>query len=223
MANALIEAWRRFSASAPMRPLTERRIVMQWRLAGRPIPPPPLVKHSIVKEYQRRFGARVLIETGTFAGDTIAAMLGRFDRIVSIELDRGWHDKAVARFRGRPDVTLLQGDSGARLPEVLATLDRPALFWLDAHYSGPITARGALDSPIAQELGAIRVHPVRGHVVLIDDMRDFSGTGGYPRADDLVALLRGWDPGATVEIADDILRWHPPVAAGRSSDHAGTA
>lgn len=191
-----------------VRPFTERRIGLQWRLAGRPIPPPPLVKQAIVKGYQRRFGPRVMIETGTFAGEMIEAVRAHFDRIVSIELHADWYVRAVERFRGCPDVTLLHGDSGSRLPEALAMLTEPALFWLDAHYSGPVTARGALDSPIVRELAAIRAHPVTGHVVLIDDMREFSGTGGYPKVGDLVRWIHEVDPGAVVEVRDDILRWH---------------
>jgi hypothetical protein len=204
-----IAAWRRLSMHPLVRPLTERRIVLQWQLAGRPIPPPPHVKQSIIKAYQRRFGLRVLVETGTFAGDMIDAVLHRFDRIVSIELDPGWHAATVQRFRAHPRVTVLHGDSGVRLRDVLATLTEPALFWLDAHYSGPATARGTLDSPIVQELESIRSHPVAGHVVLIDDMRDFNGTGGYPTVADVVAWIEAADPGSVVQVRDDILRWHP--------------
>jgi hypothetical protein len=211
--SALVQAWRRFSVLPAVRPLTERRIGLQWRLAGRPIPPPPTIKHTIVKDYQRRFGPRVFIETGTFAGEMIEAVRGRFERVVSIELDPGWHGRAVERFRGDPRVTLLLGDSGVRLREVLDGLREPALFWLDAHYSGSVTARGALDSPIVQELAAIAAHAVKGHVVLIDDMRDFLGRDGYPTVDALVAWIRGEDPGAAVEVRDDVLRWH---AAGTS-------
>ena len=45
---SLVQAWRRFSVHPAVRPFTEQRILLQWRLAGRPIPPPPLVKHAIV-------------------------------------------------------------------------------------------------------------------------------------------------------------------------------
>ena len=54
----------------------------------------------------------------------------------------------------------------------------------------------------------MRAHPVSGHVVLIDDMRDFNGTGGYPTVDELVRWIHSNDPGATVNVRDDILRWH---------------
>lgn len=206
---ALIETWRRFSMHPLVRPLNDRRIVFQWRLAGRPVPPPPPVKQSIVKDYQRRFGARVFVETGTFAGGMVDAVRDRFARIVSIELDPGWHARAVQRFRAHPHVTLLLGDSGVRLREVLESLTEPALFWLDAHYSGPVTARGVIDSPIVREMEAIRAHPVAGHVVLVDDMRDFNGADGYPSVDELVAWIRQADPGGVVKLRDDILRWHP--------------
>jgi hypothetical protein len=206
--SGFVQAWRRFSLHPAIRPLTDRRIGLQWRLAGRPIPPPPPVKQAIVKDYQRRFKPRVFVETGTFAGNMIDAVRDRFERIVSIELDPGWHAQAVQRFRAHPHVTLLLGDSGVRLQDVLDSLREPALFWLDAHYSGPVTARGALDSPIVGELAAIRAHPVAGHVVLIDDMRDFTGRDGYPTVDALVAWIREGDAAAVVEVRDDILRWY---------------
>jgi len=205
----LIEAWRRWSLHPAVRPLNDRRIVFQWKMTGRPIPPPPTVKHAIIKDYQRRFGPRVFVETGTFAGGMIDAVKERFARIFSIELDPGWHARAVERFRADPHVTLLRGDSGVRLQEVLDSLTEPALFWLDAHYSGPVTARGAIDSPIVREMDAIRAHPVAGHVVLIDDMRDFQGRDGYPTVDELVAWIHRVDPAGVVEVRDDILRWHP--------------
>ena len=205
---SLIEAWRRWSMHPAVRPLTERRINFQWRLAGRPVPPPPPVKQAIVKDYQRRFGLRVFIETGTFAGDMIDAVKQHFARIVSIELDPGWHARAVERFRSDKHVSLLQGDSGVRLREVLASLTEPALFWLDAHYSGPLTARGEVDSPILGELSAVGSHPVRGHVVLIDDMRYFKDADGYPTVERLVEWIHETDPHGVVEVRDDILRWH---------------
>jgi len=208
----LIALWRRFSIHPRVLPFTEWRISVKWRLQGRSFPPPPLVKHALVKEYQRRFGLRVFVETGTFAGEMINAVVGRFDRIFSIELDDQWHATAVARFAARGDVTLLHGDSSIRLGEVLAGLREPALFWLDAHYCGPGTARGPLDSPIVRELEAIEAHPVQGHVVLIDDMRYFNGSGGYPEAGALAAELGRNHPADVVEIRDDVLRWHPARA-----------
>src|SRR6188472_793517 len=100
----LVKAWRRFSAHPLIRPFSERRIHLQWQLQGRPIPPPPLVKQAIVKAYLRRFRPAVVIETGTFAGEMTAALRGHVSRIISIELDPGWHARARERFRGAPEI-----------------------------------------------------------------------------------------------------------------------
>jgi hypothetical protein len=207
-ARAPIELWRRVSMHPWLRPWTERRVVRKWQRAGRPIPPPPPVKQAIVRAYQARFGPRVFIETGTFAGSMIDAVRSRFDRVVSIELDPTWHARAIERFRPDSRVTLLLGDSALILPEVLERLTEPALFWLDAHYTGPVAARGALDSPIVRELEAIRAHRM-SHVVLIDDIRDFQGGNGYPTAEELIRWIRAAAPESVVEVRDDILRWHP--------------
>ena len=207
MMQRLIEAWRRASMHPLLRASTDRRVIKRWERAGRPIPPPPPVKQAVVKEYQARFALRVFIETGTFAGLMIDAVRSRFDRILSIELDPAWHARAKERFRSDSHVTLLLGDSGVILPKVLSELKEPALFWLDAHYSGPVAARGALDTPIVQELEAIRAHGMN-HVVLIDDIRHFQGHDGYPTAEALTAWIRAAAPESTVEVRDDILRWH---------------
>ena len=204
----LIELWRRVSMHPWLRPATERRVIRKWRRAGCPIPPPPPVKQAIVKEYQGRFGPRIFIETGTFAGTMIDAVRSHFDRVVSIELDPGWHARARERFRTDSRITLLLGDSGTLLPQVLSQVTEPALIWLDAHYSGPATARGVIDTPIVRELDAIRAHGIR-HIVLIDDMRDFQGKNGYPTVEELVRWIRAAAPESIVEVGDDILRWHP--------------
>src|SRR4051794_5447312 len=130
---SLIEHWRRLSVHPLMRAFTARRIHAQWVMAGRPIPAPPLVKQRILRQYQERFALRTLVETGTYTGDTVEALRGQFAQIISIELAPALHATALRRFEGAANVRLLQGNSPAILPDVLASLDGPALFWLDGH------------------------------------------------------------------------------------------
>jgi hypothetical protein len=111
---------------------------------------------------------------------------------------------------------VLEGDSERRLPEVLAALDEPALFWLDAHYSADDTARGSTDTPIEAELQAVLRHPVRGHVILVDDVRSF-GRGDYPSIEAVQRLVGQLRPDLAVEVADDILRIVPAAAPQISS------
>jgi hypothetical protein len=80
-------------------------------------------------------------------------------------------------------VRVHEGDRAAVLPRILATLDAPALFWLDAHPSTDRTARGG-PKPLRSEIAAIAAHPAAGHVVLIDDLQCI-GQPGYPSREEL--------------------------------------
>lgn len=108
------------------------------------------------------------METGTYLGDTVAAVADQFDGCITIELSADLHVQARTRFASTHHVTCLHGDSGALLQGVIAALDEPALFWLDAHDSAGRTASAGYD-PIAAELQAIYSHRVKRHVILIDD------------------------------------------------------
>lgn len=100
---------------------------------------------------------------------------------------------------------ILEGDSGVLVPQVVAQLDRPALFWLDAGYYGVDLTKGDL-SRLLTELRAILSSPVRDHVVLMDDARMFVGTEGKFNASQLVSWIKREYPDRKVEIVRDIFR-----------------
>ena len=206
MIDRLRRWWRRVSVSPALLGLTRRRIEMQWRLQGSPAPPPHVVKQAILLRYQKARRFRTFIETGTFTGEMVAAMRPHFARLISIEMAPAIHAATARRFEGDSRVQLLLGDSGSLLPDVLASLDHPALFWLDGHYMGGSTARAELDSPVQAELSSLVRHRVRGHLVLIDDARLFDGGAGYPTLDELRAWMARERPGTRVEVEADIIR-----------------
>lgn len=203
----LIARWRQLSMSPWMRPFTEWRVYWKWTAHGRPIPAPPIVKQHIVKQHLRDAGLSTVVESGTFTGEMVDALLPVAGRIISIELDDRLHAAARSRFAGHASVQLLHGDSGALLPQVIRSLDGPALFWLDGHYTGAGSARAHVDSPIVAEVAALLRHPVPGRVVLIDDAREFTGQNGYPTLEALRAMIVRGQPGADVVVADDIIKW----------------
>jgi hypothetical protein len=135
-------------------------------------------KRRLLRETAERHGLRVLVETGTYMGETAWALRRTFDRVETIELEPTLARLARIRFARTPTVHTHEGDSASVLPRILESLDEPALFWLDAHPSTDRTARGG-PIPLLAELAAIARHPVDGHVVLVDDLR-FLGTNGYP-------------------------------------------
>ena len=184
----------------------DRRIYLKWVRSGMPIPPPEAVKHRTVKEYAGLFGSRVFIETGTFRGMMVNAMKDLVDEIYSIETSPAFYQQAKRVFSGEKHITILQGDSGEMIGHLLSEINRPCLFWLDAHYSGGITARGDLETPIQRELYHIFKDSIRhDHVILIDDARSFCGKGDYPSIQTLKdsAMEAGLH---SFEVKDDIIR-----------------
>lgn len=187
----------------------DRKEVADWLSKGKPVPPPHTIKSSIVKEYAKRFSLSVFVETGTYAGDMVYAVRKTFEKIYSIELDETLCKKAVRRFDKAPHVEIVQGDSAAVLPDLLTRINSPCLFWLDGHYSGGITAKGALETPVLQELTYIFDHHVKTHVVLIDDARCFVGNADYPTLEMLKDFTARNRPDWEFSVKDDIIRLSP--------------
>lgn len=185
--------------------------VFLWKLQGKPIPPPHVVKQEAVKDYARRFNVRILIETGTFMGEMIDAVLNTFSEIVSIEFDPALALRAQKKFSKHSHVRILQGDSGKVLPEIMARINNPCLFWLDAHYSGGVTAKSDLETPIVRELSVLLEHPCLDHVILIDDAREFTGQNNYPLLEEVRNLIAAKRPDWIMQVKDDIIRIHKAV------------
>lgn len=183
--------------------------IAEWEAAGRLMPPPPAYKHLIICTTAARYGTRTFVETGTAWGSTIAASIGTFETIHSIELSDEFYTAACARFRRFRHIHLWHGDSVDQLPRVLEQIAAPALFWLDAHYSGEGTARADTDTPIAAELRTISRHAVKNHVILIDDARCFTGSNGYPSIDWVREFVAQHWPSYRFICEDDIIRITP--------------
>ena len=150
----------------------------------------------------------VFVETGTYLGEMVNAVKDVFDQIYSIELGVELYQNAKTRFAGIRHITIIQGDSAEVLNEVMAHLNQPCLFWLDSHYSGGITVKGELETPIRKEFSHVFGHSIRSrHVILIDDARCFTGEHDYPTIEQLRDMSKsaGFD---SFEVKDDIIRIH---------------
>ena len=179
-----------------------------WEKQGRPSPPPHIVKEELIRDYAKTFNTNILIETGTYLGDMVHAMKKSFSKIISFELDQTLAAQAQQRFANDNHIRIIQGDSGKLLGDHLATINEPCLFWLDGHYSGGITAKGALETPIKNELTVILSHPVDGHVILIDDARCFTGENDYPTLDELQNFMKQHKQGWQFQVETDVIRIH---------------
>jgi hypothetical protein len=184
----------------------KRHIINDWYRKGCPIPPPHILKQEIIKEYASKYNIKILVETGTFLGDMVAAQRKFFDKIYSIELDNNLWKDANHRFRKYPNISILHGDSGKLLQKVVPQLNQPAIFWLDGHYSGGITAKSEKNCPINEELNHIFESGVNGHIILIDDARCFNGEDGYPKLEDLMNYINETKLNSKILVESDLIR-----------------
>lgn len=188
--------------------ISARKKVLLWKLQGRPVPAPHAVKQMINRYYAAKFKPRVFVETGTYMGEMVDAVLNDFSKIVSIEFDPKLAQRAQNKFSAAPHVTILQGDSGKLLPGLLAKINEPCLFWLDAHYSGGVTGQADYETPIVREIKTILDHPCEDHVILIDDAREFTGSKDYPTLEELKQIVRQKRKEWRMEVSADIIRIH---------------
>ncbi|MBK9239165.1 MAG: hypothetical protein IPL75_02630 [Acidobacteria bacterium] len=140
---------------------------------------------GVFRDYGARHLPRVFVETGTFQGDLAFDICDRFARIHTIELSPKWHAHASERLKAYQHITCHLGDSAEVLAELGATLEEPAVFYLDAHFAGGDTAFGSEEVPLMRELSALSTRTWKD-IIIIDDLRlighkGVSGRPGHPR------------------------------------------
>ncbi len=180
----------------------------EWVNSGKQVPPPHVVKQETVREFQKEYFIKTLVETGTFRGEMVYAQRNYFDKIISIELSEELHLIAVKRLRNLQNVTLIAGDSAEVLKKIITEIDGPAIFWLDGHYSGFETAKGELVTPINRELDII-LGSEQNHILLIDDARLFNGENDYPELKEIKTRVLSEKNNYSFTVEDDIIRIFP--------------
>lgn len=157
----------------------------------------------IVDRLVEAYDLYVFIETGTYLGFTVEQVLDKFGEIYTIELDLKLHEQASWKFEAHQHVHCIRGDSGEKLLYTLRLIhNHRALVWLDAHWSAGITARGSKDTAIVAELDALAAAPRLDHVLMIDDLADFTGQNGYPTVDELRQRIREINPSYSIHVLD---------------------
>lgn len=113
------------------------------------------------------------VETGTYKGTGVQLALdAQYNSVSSVELASSFYEKAVDMFRNESKVKLYKGTSENCLWEMIKNIDQEIVFWLDAHYAGDTGCIGPEKSPIIKELSIIGQHPIKTHIIMIDDVRN---------------------------------------------------
>lgn len=157
-------------------------------LDGEVVPPPDRIKRRHLVHLVRSRQLDVFVESGTYLGDTVAYVLPHVQRAITIELESTYWEMACARFEGDERVEVLRGDAIDLIPAVLGDIQRPALVWLDGHFTGGVsTVQGRELEPAPAILRSLsKVQLAAGTTLVVDDLRLFGQGQGFPTLDDLV-------------------------------------
>ena len=184
---------------------------LSWRREQKPrfLSLPHLMKQEILKGYASEYNLSILVETGTYMGEMVEALRGSFEKDYSIELSDQYTHRARRYFRGQKNVKILHGDSSDVIATLMPKINKPALFWLDGHWSADQTARGKKSTPIMEELNHILCADDLKHVILIDDARSFGISEDYPTIQELKNFILSLRKNVKILNADDIIRVVP--------------
>jgi len=182
-----------------------------WKHGGLPVPAPHPVKRALLLREALRIKAGCFVETGTFTGDTVWFMRDKLAKVYSIEVQPQLAALASGLFRNDPRVEIIEGDSATALADLVKRINGTTLFWLDGHYSAGLTARGASDCPIYDELRCVFGKCRQRWVVLIDDARCFGSEKDYPSLPELAKFVESVLPGAEFRTEHDMIRIVPPA------------
>jgi len=117
------------------------------------------------REILQPYKKKIFVETGTRFGEGVQLALDvGFEKIYSIEINDDYFKRSSERFRNNEKVNLIKGDSREEFSKILRQIQEPATIWLDAHTPS--------NAPIMEELKALQQHPIKNHIILIDDVRD---------------------------------------------------
>ena len=163
-----------------------------------------------IRALANRTNSRVLIEAGTFLGNTAMRCSLDFERVITMELDADLFQQAKSYLSSRKNVLCLEGDALKLLPSVLEQADvRDALVFLDGHFSGGVTALGELAEPACEEIAVLAEHKSKINAVVVDDFRCFGRDKGWPKRSVLLESIEnsfGDDFDYTVHM-DQVLIW----------------
>jgi len=140
---------------------------------------------DLIQKHPQVKALKTFVETGTFQGETVRKMERFFEKLITIEIDPRLHEEAKARYPS-PKIHYILGDSATELEKTARELSEPALFYLDAHFSGTGTGKGAKDVPLIEEMEILGQRKY-ADCIIVDDLRLF---GTHANQEDWSAVTR---------------------------------
>ena len=113
----------------------------------------------------------VFVETGSYKGETIFHMEKYFNELHTIEIKKEFYDDLTKKYNGNK-IKFYLGDSSKVLNQVIETINKPTIFFLDGHWSSGNTGKGKVHVPLYDELTIIN-NFIHKCIIIIDDFRLF--------------------------------------------------
>jgi len=130
------------------------------------------IPKKLVRLIKDNYSIELFIETGTFKGQTSSWAAGIFRNVITIENSKELFDLAVLNLASLKNLRCQYGNSAIELKKILAEINEPALFWLDAHWCGGPTHDHADLFPLLDEIKVVKQSDFN-HIIMIDDARFF--------------------------------------------------
>ena len=112
---------------------------------------------------RKELGITTVVETGAFRGDTAACAPLHFERTVTYERSERLYEDARRLRASGVNIEFPLRDSRSDLRELVPSLERPAMLWLDSHWSGDVTYGRDDECPLLVELVEIRLGRGQGN------------------------------------------------------------
>lgn len=134
---------------------------------------------ELVIQLQQNYDLLYFVETGTYYGATALWAAQHFPKVITIEFSQEIYNQVSSQYQHLEGIEFLFGDTREQLNNVVPKLNKPCLFWLDAHWSGGNTYGVNDECPLIEELEIIARTEVE-HFIIIDDARLFLSPPPYP-------------------------------------------
>ena len=183
---------------------------------------------ALVETLKQAMDLSVFVETGTFEGDTVAAMIPYFERIMSVELSEPLWKEATRRFSDERKVVVHHGDSAKLLADLRPSIgDASTVYWLDSHWCvADHTSGEQSQCPLLGEIHAIGSLN-EASIVLIDDARLFLApppephdVSQWPSFQQVLTALREVSDRHELMVVNDVIAFFPPKARRAVIDYA---
>lgn len=174
---------------------------------------------ELVLKLKKQLAITRFIETGTLFGNTARWAANHFQHVATIENSPGLYQAAKEKCAPFDNIEVIYGHSKEKLGEILAVHTSPAIFWLDAHWSGGATYGERDECPLIEEIAVIQ-RAGREHVILIDDARLFvappplpHNADAWPNIAEIVKALDGVGDGRRYHVIfEDVIISVPATA-----------